>query len=74
MASQVKSQELSSQEICKLKSEMYEYVQGKLKQVTRVYSPKLQQLCSQIDSCEERVRQLSDSSNDNDLHLEEFRD
>lgn len=27
-----------------------------------------------MEACEDRIRQLSDVSNDNDLHFEEFRD
>jgi len=60
-----RSQEHS--EIHSLKSEVYDYMQSKLKQVTSSYSPKFTQLFKKVEALDEKFRTFNDLNNDTDF-------
>ena len=57
-----------------IKSEVYEYVQSKLKQLATSNTLKFTTARQQIESLEERVKNLGDLNNDNDFQFDEFKD
>lgn len=65
---------LNAAEMHTFKSEVYDYLQSKLKQITKAYSQKFTQLFKQVETNEEKVRQMNDINNDTDFQFEEFKD
>lgn len=63
-----------SAEMNTFKSEIYNYLQSKLKQITKSYSSKFTQLFSQVETTEGKLREMNDLNNDTDFQFEEFKD
>ena len=57
-----------------LKAEVYDYMQSKIKQLAKSYSPKFTQLFKQVEATEEKLRQMNDLNGDTDFQFEEFKD
>ena len=51
-------------DLSKHKSEIYEHVQSKIKQLTQAYSPKLTVLGQQLEQLEEKVHKIAETRND----------
>ena len=49
------------------KSEVYNYLQSKLKQLTKTYSAKFTQVFSQVETAEGKLREMNDLNNDTDF-------
>ena len=49
------------------KSEVYDYLQSKIKQLAKTYSPKFTQVFKQMSVIEEKQRQINDLNNDSDF-------
>ena len=56
------------------KSEVYDYLQSKLKQITKSYSSKFTQIFKQVETNDEKLREINDLNNDTDFQFEEFKD
>ena len=56
------------------KSEIYDHVQNKLKQITQAYSPKFTNINQQIEQIEEKLQKVVDVKNDQEFQFEEFKD
>lgn len=58
---------LGGSDLHSFKQEVYEYMQSKLKQLTKTYSPKFSQLFKQVESLEDKLRSMNDLNNDTDF-------
>ena len=63
----LRERDLDQGELHTFKSEVYDYLQSKLKQLTKAYSPKINHLYKQFEALEEKLRQVNDINNDADF-------
>ena len=70
----MKARDSEGADLHDFKREVYDYLQSKLKQLTKSYSPRLAQLSKQVEATELKLREMNDLNNDSGFQFEEFKD